>query len=358
MCTSLAYQSWTMIIVVDALLLHAAEGGVLLILLLVFFAFWYLNCDADLAVLAAVRRMPHDAFAKKVVWITGASSGIGEALAYELAGRGAALVLSARRMDRLLAVAQKCGELGASDAYALRLDVEALASHAPAAAHVLARFGRVDFLVNNAGRSQRGLVENTPVAVDAAMIALNVVAPISLTKAVLPAMLAAGAGVVCNTVSVSGKLGAPCSATYSATKHALLGWADALRAEVGSRGLHVVNVCPGPVQSEIAENAFCDDASGKPLGEPTEPDVHRLPAARCALLMAGAMHARLPEVWLSPQPILLFVYIAQYLPAFYHAISPVVGARRVEAFRRGSKGYGSVQSPAAMLRAWLFKKAA
>jgi dehydrogenase/reductase SDR family protein 7 len=347
-----------MISIADALVLHAVEGGLLLLVAVVLFAAWYMTVDADLSVLAAVRRMPHNAFEKKVVWVTGASSGIGEALAYELAGRGAALVLSARRMDRLLAVAQKCGELGAADAYALRLDVEALASHAPAAAHVLARFGRVGFLVNNAGRSQRGLIENTPVAVDAAMIALNVVAPISLTKAVLPAMLAAGAGAVVNTVSVSGKLGAPCSATYSATKHALLGWADALRAEVGSRGLHVVNVCPGPVQSEIAENAFCEDASGKPLGEPTEPDVHRLPAARCALLMAGAMHARLPEVWLAPQPILLFTYIAQFLPSFYHAISPVVGARRVAAFRNGSKGYGSIQSPVSMLRSWLFSKSA
>ena len=347
-----------MISIADALVLHAVEGGLLLLVAVVLFALWYMTVDADLSVLAAARRMPHNAFEKKVVWITGASSGIGEALAYELAGRGAALVLSARRMDRLLAVAQKCGELGAADAYALRLDVEALASHAPAAAHVLARFGRVDFLVNNAGRSQRGLIENTPVAVDAAMFALNVVAPISLTKAVLPAMLAAGAGAVVNTVSVSGKLGAPCSATYSATKHALLGWADALRAEVGSRGLHVVNVCPGPVQSEIAENAFCEDASGKPLGEPTEPDVPRLPAARCALLMAGAMHARLPEVWLAPQPILLFTYIAQFMPSFYHALAPVVGARRVAAFRNGSKGYGSIQSPVSMLRSWLLSKSA
>ena len=342
----------------EVVLLHAAEGAALCVLAVLAFAAWYASgADADLACLRAARALPWDAFKGRVVWITGASSGIGEALAYELAGRGAALVLSARRRDRLLAVAQRCGELGAADAYALRLDVAALDSHAPAAASVLARFGRVDVLVNNAGRSQRGLVERTPASVDAAMLALNVGGPLSLTKAVLPAMLAAGRGTIVNTASTAGKLGAPCSATYSATKHALIGWADALRAEVGGRGLHVVNACPGPVQSSIAENAFCDDPSGAPLGEPTEADVVRMPAARCARLMAAAIHAKLPEVWLAPQPILLYMYIAQYLPSLYLALSPVVGAKRVEAFLRGSKGYGSIQNPASFLAALFRSKA-
>jgi len=339
----------------DVLLLHAGEAACLLLAAVLCFAVWYRFADADLAAVSAARALPWDAFAGQVVWITGASSGIGEALAYELAGRQAKLVLSARRMDRLLAVAQRCGELGAQDAYALRLDMEALSSHAPAMASVLARFGRLDVLVNNAGRSQRGLVERTPVAVDQAMLALNVVGPLSLTKAALPAMLAAGRGTLVFTASTAGKLGAPCSATYSATKHALVGWADALRAEVGGRGLHVVNVCPGPVQSSIAENAFSDDPSGAPLGEPTEPDVSRLTAARCAQLMAAAIHARLPEVWLAPQPILLYMYISQFLPSLYLALSPIVGAKRVEAFLRGSKGYGSIQNPASFL-AQLFRR--
>lgn len=322
------------------------------------FVVFYRYADADLATLSAVRRMPFDAFKGSVVWITGASSGIGEALAYELAGRQATLILSARRMDRLLAVAQRCGELGAADAYALRLDVEAFSSHAPAVASVLARYGRIDVLVNNAGRSQRALVESTPIAVDQAMLSLNVIGPLSLTKAVLPAMLAAGRGTIANTASVAGKVGAPISASYSCSKFALIGWSDALRSEVGSRGIHVVNVCPGPVASHITENAFSDDASGKALGSAPDDGSFRMSAERCALLMAAAIHARLPESWIAPQPILLFTYIGQYLPSVLMQLSHIVGARRVAAFKAGINGYSSMRNPFAIFSGLFFKKKA
>lgn len=305
--------------------------------------------DGDLTLMAAVRRLPsHSGFEKKVVWITGASSGIGEALAYELAQRGAKLILSARRTEALMKVADKCLSLGAPEAEALRLDVCDLSAHAATVAYVVRKYGRIDILVNNAGRSQRGLAERTPPAVDADMFQLNVLAPLALTKAVLPQMLTQGSGHIVTTSSVAGKVGSPISATYSATKHAIQGFMDSLRMEVGSRGITVTNICPGPVQSEISLHAFTEQP-GKEHGDKEEGGTNRMPAERCALLMTAAIHARLPEVWISPQPILLFTYIGQYMRSLYFKMGPNVGAKRVNAFLAGHTGYAAVQSLSAVL---------
>ena len=118
--------------------------------------------------------------------------------------------------------------------------------------------------------------------------------------------------------------------------------------EVGARGVAVVNVCPGPVRSEITLHAYCA-TPGKPFGAPTEDAVFRLTAERCARLMATAIHFRLPEAWVSPQPILAYMYLAQFLPGLYLALSPTFGKRRVDAFRRGQMGYDSVQNPVSIL---------
>ena len=331
----------------SALYLHLLEASAIVLALLLLLVLFCRHADGDLRVLRAARALPHDAFKGQVVFITGASSGIGEALALEVSSRQATVVLAARRMDRLLALVERCGAAGAADALALRLDMEAPDSFAGAVAMVLRKFGRIDVLVNNAGRSQRALALDTPLSVDRAALELNVLGPIALAKAVLPAMLAAGRGTLVTTSSTAGKMGSPCSATYSATKHALQGFFDSLRMEVGARGIAVVNVCPGPVRSEITLHAFCETA-GKEFGQPTEDAVHRLTAERCAHLMAAAIHSKLPEAWLAPQPILGYMYIAQYLPTLYHALSPSIGARRVQAFLGGSKGYDSIQNPLAL----------
>lgn len=133
--------------------------------------------DADLTTLAALRRYPRrNAFSNKVVLITGASSGIGEALAYELARGGATLILAARRAVELQRVAARCLTEGAPAAEALRLDVTATGSLDAVVAALLKKHGRIDMLFNNAGRSQRGLVEATPVEVDEELFKLKYVA--------------------------------------------------------------------------------------------------------------------------------------------------------------------------------------
>ena len=226
----------------------------------------FYRADADGAVVAALARLPaYEAFKGRVVLITGASSGIGEALAYKLAEGGATLILAARRVDRLLKIAERCHELGSPEAMALKLDVLEVNSLEPIISTLVKKFGRIDILCNNAGRSQRGLAERTSVAIDRELFDINVFSVLALTHAVLPVMLAAGSGIIMNTSSAAGKCGAPCSATYAATKAALNGYFDSLRMEVGFRGVDVINVCPGPVMSEITLHAFTGE--GHFLGE-------------------------------------------------------------------------------------------
>jgi dehydrogenase/reductase SDR family protein 7 len=308
----------------------------------------FARADADGATTAALRALPRDAFRGQVVLIVGASSGIGEALALELGARGATLVLAARRVDKLVDVARRCMEAGSPDASSMRLDVTQFATHAAIVDAVVRKHGRIDYLVNNAGASQRGLAERTPLEVDRQLFELDVFGVFSVTKAVLPHMLAAGRGVIVNTSSVAGLMGAPISSTYSAAKHAVNGFAESLRMEVGFRGIDVVNVCPGPVISEITQHAFTEE-QGKRLGQPVEDALHRLTAARCAALMAGAMWARLPEAWIAPQPILLYVYLRQYLPTTFARMGRTAGRKRVEAFREGRTGYDALSNPLSVL---------
>jgi short-subunit dehydrogenase len=196
--------------------------------------------DADFGALAALRAYPRrGAFSGQVVLIVGASSGIGEALALEFARGGATVLLAARRMELLLALADRCLAEGAPASEAVRLDVTALDAHEATLDYLLRKYSRIDVLCNNAGRSQRGLVEATPAAVDLELFHLNFFSVVAFTKALLRRALAPPGFAlrVLNTSSVAGKLGSPLSASYAASKHALQGWMDTLRMEMGWRGV-------------------------------------------------------------------------------------------------------------------------
>ncbi|NVB41198.1 SDR family oxidoreductase [Pseudenhygromyxa sp. WMMC2535] len=198
-------------------------------------------------------------FSGKVVWITGASSGIGEGLAYELAKRGAVLVLSARREPQLEAVRKRCQR--SEQHLVLPLDLLDTASLPAAAELVLERFGRVDILINNSGISQRGTVAETTIDVDRRIMEVNYVGTVALTKAVLPSMLERQAGQVVVISSIAGKIGTPLRSAYAASKHALQGFFDCLRAEVHERGLIVTLISPGFVRTEITKHSLTGDGS-------------------------------------------------------------------------------------------------
>lgn len=198
-------------------------------------------------------------FNGKVVWITGASSGIGEALAYELARRGATLVLSARREPLLERVRGQCER--ASEHTIVPLDLSEISSMAAATAKVLERHSQIDILINNGGISQRSTVSETDVDVDRRIMEVNYLGTVAMTKAVLPSMLARGRGQIVVISSLMGKLHTPMRSAYAASKHALHGFFGCLRAEVHDRGVHVCVICPGYVNTEITKHALTGDGS-------------------------------------------------------------------------------------------------
>lgn len=234
--------------------------------------------------------MAAEPLADRVVWITGASSGIGEALALECARRGARLVLSGRRRDELARVAAAC-DGAADEPLVLPLDLTRPQEFAPAAARVREHFGRIDVLVNNAGVSQRALVLETLPAVERAILEVNFFGATGLTRAVLPVMLGQRSGTVVALSSVMGYVGTPRRSAYAAAKHALHGWFDSLREEVRGAGLHVLVACPGYVRTAIGEHALQGDgATRKPAD--AEPPRGIAPAECAAAIVRGIVGRR------------------------------------------------------------------
>jgi short-subunit dehydrogenase len=195
------------------------------------------------------------------VWITGASSGIGAALAEAFAGEGARLVLSGRRRAALEAVAARVQP----DAAILPFEATAWA----ALAGVVEQAGAVEMLVNNAGISQRSLAVDTRPEVYRTIVETDLLAPIWLTQLVLPGMVARGSGHIVGISSVAGRLGTVLRTGYCAAKHGLIGYLDALRAEVEQAyGIKVTTVLPGSVRTQVAANALLADGSVRGESDP------------------------------------------------------------------------------------------
>lgn len=200
--------------------------------------------------------------AGKTIWITGASAGIGKGLALGLAAQGARLVLSGRNKAALDEVAQHCPGSIVEAFEATDLD-----SLPAIAAQVTAVTGGVDWLVNNAGISQRSLALDTEFPVYRTLMEVDFFAPLRLTQLVLPGMIKRGSGRIVNNASVAGKVGSPLRTGYCAAKHALVGWSDALRAEIAQYGVQVHVLTPGFVATGIGKNALRGDGSQKGAGE-------------------------------------------------------------------------------------------
>ncbi|MFW5894117.1 MAG: SDR family oxidoreductase [Verrucomicrobiota bacterium] len=220
-------------------------------------------------------------FEKKAVWITGASSGIGEALAHAFAREEARLVISARDRDALDRVADNCLSRGASEKpLALPFDLGMHEAIEPAAREALNRCGRIDILVNNAGIGQRASAHETKPEVVRRIMDVNYLGPVFLTQAVLPSMLKQRSGRIVIVSSVLGKFHLPGRSAYVASKHALQGYFDTLRSELHGSGVGITLICPGWIETGISENALT--ANGDRHARPTIVKSGKMSADDCA----------------------------------------------------------------------------
>lgn len=194
----------------------------------------------------------------KVTWITGASSGIGRALAEELAKKGAKLILSSRNREALEAVYKTCG-LTEKTGLILPFDQETEKDYNKHAALAIKQFGKIDILIINGGISQRSLAAETPLEIDRKVMEINFFSSVALTKSVLPSMISQKRGHIVVMSSISGKFGYFFRSAYSASKHALHGFFESLRMEIEKENVQITLVCPGKIKTNISLNAVTKD---------------------------------------------------------------------------------------------------
>jgi short-subunit dehydrogenase len=207
-------------------------------------------------------------FRNKVVWVTGASSGIGEALVHELVAKGAFVILSARRESELVRVRDEAN----ADANTLILPFD-LSNHAifeEIVAKAVLWKGHIDILINNGGLSQRAFAHETSLEVEKRIFDVNYFGTVELTRHLLPHMINRKSGHISVVSSVLGKMSVPLRSTYCSSKHALHGYFDAVRAEVHQHNVKVSIVCPGYIKTAVSINALKADGSNHAILDQTQ----------------------------------------------------------------------------------------
>ncbi|MBU8892261.1 MAG: SDR family oxidoreductase [Bacteroidales bacterium] len=256
-------------------------------------------------------------FKNKVVWITGASSGIGEALTYEFAKQGAKLIISSNQQQELEKVKQECEKLG-SECFIQFLDIAEIDKMQSITEKLINRFNKIDVLVNNAGISQRSLVIETPIDVDRKVMEIDYFGTIALTKIVLPYMVKNGGGYIAATSSISGKFGFPLRSAYSAAKHAIHGFFETLRAEVYDHNIKVLIAFPGRIKTNISLHAITKD--GTAHGKMDDGLNAGISVEKCAKQYVNAIRKDKKEVLIGAKE-LLMVYIHKFLPKLFYKLA-------------------------------------
>ena len=256
-------------------------------------------------------------FKNKTVWITGASSGIGKAVALELSKENTMLILSDINETGLTEVVEIC-EKNNCRTLIIPMDLSNQDSVESAAKQVLIKNIRIDGLYQFAGISQRSLVSETPLFVDRKIFEINFFGAIALAKAVLPEMIKNGGGQIAVTSSMVGKFGFPYRSSYSATKHALQGFFESLRAENVKNNIQVSILIPGRVQTNISVNAITKE--GKTHGKMDEGQDKGITAEKAAKIIFRGLKKNKKEILVGGNE-LLMVHIRRFLPGLYYYLS-------------------------------------
>lgn len=254
-------------------------------------------------------------FKDKVIWITGASSGIGEALALEFAKQGARLIISARREDELKRVATLT-KLPDLDLMVLPFDLKDTSNASGLTANIINKFGRIDILVNNGGMSQRSEMEKTSIEIDRDLMEVNYFSAVNLTRAVLPYMKRQKSGHVIVISSVAGKFGFYLRSGYSAAKHALHGFFDSFRLETEKSGIKTLIVCPGKIKTNISLNAVTNKGAHGKMDPSHE---NAMSAEECASIILKAIQNNDEEILVGGKE-LLAVKIKRFFPKWFGRI--------------------------------------
>ncbi|GAA5015222.1 SDR family NAD(P)-dependent oxidoreductase [Acinetobacter puyangensis] len=225
---------------------------------------------------------------KQTVWITGASSGIGAALAQVFAAQGATVILTARRLDQLEAVRAKLSN--PDQHHCIALDITDFEQVDQTVKAVFAKFSTVDVLINNAGLSQRALIADTSMDTERKIMEVDYFAQVNLSKQVLPYFVQQKSGQLAFVSSVAGLLGTQYRASYSAAKAAIHMWANSCRAEYAEQGINVSVIFPGFVQTDVAKNAL--NGAGQPQGYEDEATENGLSAEDFARQVVQALTAK------------------------------------------------------------------
>lgn len=252
-------------------------------------------------------------FKDKVIWITGASSGIGEALAIQLSQKEARLILSARREEELKRVGAltKLPEL---DLLILPFDLNDTSKASALAAQVINKFGRIDVLINNGGQSQRVEAIETDEATERKLMEVNYFSAVNMTKAVLPYMLRNKGGQIVIVSSIVGKFGFYLRSSYSAAKHALHGYFESLRLETEKKGIKIMMVCPGKIKTSVSVNAAT--SKGTAHGKMDEGHEAGMRAEECAAQIINGIETNQEEIYVGGKE-LAMVKIKRFFPKMF-----------------------------------------
>lgn len=256
-------------------------------------------------------------YSNKVIWITGASSGIGEALALKLSQWDTKIILSSRRKDELERVKSSL-KLPADKVYVLPLDLGDAKSLEKKAEEALSAFGRIDILINNGGISQRSLVMETSIETDRKIMEINYFSGVILTKSLMPSMLAQGSGIIVAISSVTGKFGFPLRSAYAASKHAMYGFYESLVAEYFEKGIRTTMVCPGRIQTNISMGALGPD--GKPQNIMDHGQEYGMSADKCAMDIINGVRKDRRDIYTGGKEVIM-VYLKRFIPALYYKLA-------------------------------------